>query len=318
MFAGFDIGGTNIKSVLTDNSGKILSSIEAPTPSGTKEIDEAIARLVKELALTASVSAGDIRAIGIGAAGSINRNKGTVIISPNIPSWSYYPLCRKVEKLTGIKVYLENDATAACAGVWWKKIGDKYNNWIMITLGTGIGGGAVLNGRLFTGQTGSSMEIGHMSIDPRGPLCQCGNRGCFELYASATALVKQVKLKMKKFPSSPLKSLKKSKLTARRIYEEGLKNDPLALEGLEYVATYLGVGITNLINIFNPEAIIIGGGLSRAWDLISPKMKEVIDERGMKGLKENVKIITVKEHPMIAALGAAKIAFERFKEENKS
>lgn len=311
MFAGFDIGGTNIKGVITDENGNILKYIDTATPATGKAIDTALAEMILTLSSSASVSKDQILAIGIGAAGSIDRNKGIVITSPNIPAWKNYPICRNVEKLTGIKVYLENDATAACAGVWWHDIKDRYSNWIMLTLGTGIGGGAVIDGRLFTGQTGSSMEVGHMSLDPHGPLCPCGNRGCFELYSSATALVKYIKSKMKAIPASPLKSLNDKKLTAKVIYEEALKGDPLALEGINHVSLYLGIGIANLINIFNPEAVIIGGGLSQASKLLFPKMKEIIKERAMKGLKENVKIIAVKEQSMIAALGAAKIARDR-------
>lgn len=315
MFAGFDIGGTNIKGVITDQDGKILRYCDTGTPDTAAGIDRALASLTRTLAESASISGNHIQAIGIGAAGSIDRNKGIVITSPNIPAWSNYPLCKNVEKLTGIKVYLENDATAACAGVWWNTIKDKYSNWIMITLGTGIGGGAVLNGTLYTGQTGSSMEVGHMSLDPDGPLCPCGNRGCFELYSSATALVKYVKSRMKAYPSSPLKALTVKELTAKRIYEEAIHGDPLALEGFNHVSTYLGIGMANLINIFNPEAIVIGGGLSQAHKLLFPGMKEVIKERAMKGLKENVKFIAVKEQSMIAALGAAKIARDRFNSE---
>ncbi len=315
MFAGFDIGGTNIKGVITDDKGKIIVYRDTPTPDTAKGIDRALAELLVSMAESASIPFNEIYATGIGAAGSIDRNKGIVIISPNVPSWHNYPLCKNVEKLTGIKVYLENDATAACAGVWWHTIKDKYKNWIMLTLGTGIGGGAVIDGRLFTGQTGSSMEVGHMSLDPDGPLCPCGNRGCFELYSSATALVRHVKSKMKSFPSSTLKHFNVKELTAKRIYEEALKGDALALEGFEYSSKYLGIGIANLINLFNPEAVIIGGGLSQAHKLLFPKMKEVVKERAMKGLKENVKFIAVREQSMIAALGAAKIARDRYESE---
>lgn len=315
MFAGFDIGGTNIKGVITDENGNILSYKDTGTPDTSEKIDRTLADLTLSLASSIAVSKDDIQAIGIGAAGSIDRNRGIVITSPNVPSWQNYPLCKKVENLTGIKVYLENDATAACAGVWWQNLGNKYSNWLMITLGTGIGGGAVLDGRLFTGQTGSSMEVGHMSLDPDGPQCPCGNRGCFELYSSATALVKYVKSKMRAYPDSPLKALYETELTAKRIYEEALKGNPLALDGFNHVSTYLGIGIANLINIFNPEAIVIGGGLSQAHKLLFPRMKEIVKARAMKGLKEKVKFIAVKDQSMIAPLGAARIARDRLNSE---
>jgi len=314
MYIGIDIGGTNIKGVLAGSNGKILSSGSIATPVTSEKIDLGIISMISALAADAETDKTEIKAIGIGAAGSIDRRGGRTISSPNILCWKNYPLAANIEKLSGIKTFLENDATVACAGFWWENDKHKFNNFIMVTLGTGIGGGAVIDGKLFTGQNGSSMEIGHMTIDLNGKECSCGNRGCLEKYASATALVNYTKSNLKKYKNSSLhKRMEKENLTAKIIYEEALKKDELSVCAMEYISFHLGTGIASLINILNPEAVILGGGLSNAHKLIIPMLKKTIAERGMKGMKENVKILAVKNQAIIPALGAAKIAMDRMK-----
>jgi glucokinase len=314
MYIGIDIGGTNIKGVLADKKGKILSSGDTSTPESAKEIDKTIISLINSLASDSGVEKNGIDAIGIGAAGSIDRRRGMVVTSPNILCWKNYPLASNIEKLSGIKTFLENDATVACAGYWWENEELNFRTFVMVTLGTGIGGGAVIDGKLFTGQNGSSLEIGHMSIEVNGKKCSCGNKGCLEQYASATALVDYAKSNLKKFKNSSLhQRLKKENLTAKMIYEEALKKDELALNSLENISFHLGIGMVNIINIFNPEAIIFGGGLSKSHKIIIPVVKKIISERAYKGMKEGVKIIAVKNQAVIPALGAAKIAMDRLK-----
>ncbi len=314
MYIGIDIGGTNIKCVLADETGKVLSSGDTPTSEKAKEIDKSIIALIEKLSSEAKIDKSRIKAIGIGAAGSIDRKKGMVVTSPNILCWKNYPLAVNIEKLSGIKTFLENDATVACAGYWWESHDTKIKTFVMVTLGTGIGGGAVIDGRLFTGQNGSSMEIGHMSIEANGKECTCGNRGCFERYASATALVEYTKTNLKKYKNSTLNNrIKTEELNAKMIYDEAIKKDELALKSFDYISVYLGAGIVNIINIFNPEAVILGGGLSKAHKILIPAIKKIVAERGYKGMKENVKFLAVKDQAIIPALGAAKSAMDRLR-----
>lgn len=313
MYAGIDIGGTNIKCVVTGIRGEIYGSGDVPTPITAVGINDAIASILKKVASGPGVDISSIDAIGLGAAGSIDRRRGVIISSPNIPAWNQYPLAANIEKLTGIRTFLENDATVACAGFWWSG-GEKYTNFVMVTLGTGIGGGAVIDGRLFSGQNGSSLEIGHMTIETDGRECPCGNKGCLERYASATALVEFSHSALKKYKDSSLHArIKEEKLSARIICEEAAKGDELAVKSVEQVSYYLGIGIANIINILNPEVVVLGGGLSKSHRLIIPIVKKIVNERGMKGMKERVKIIAVKNQGVIPALGAAKIAMERSK-----
>ena len=249
--------------------------------------------------------------MGIGCAGTIDKQRGLINTSPNITALNGYPLAKNISKKTGYRVLLENDATAALIGTWWKGDGSKYRNWIMITLGTGVGGGVIIDNKVYTGQSGNAMEIGHLSIDYHGRECPCGNRGCLELYCSATALVKLTRALLNDFSQSSLhKRLEEEKLTAKLIYEEALNKDQLALKALDETATYLGYGMVNVINLFNPEAIIFGGGLSQAHKFWLPRVKKIVQKRVLPGFKENVQFIVLKNQSIIPAMGSARIALD--------
>ena len=318
MVVGIDLGGTIIKGILTDKKGATLSFKEVDTPQSAREIEKSILKLVETLATSASVSKIDIQAVGIGSAGSIDKKRGMIIQSPNIPGLNKHPLAKNIERKTGYTVLLENDATSALIGTWWKGDGSKYRNWIMITLGTGIGGGVILDNKIYTGQSGNAMEVGHMTIDYQGRDCPCGNKGCLEQYCSATALVKYTKSLLNEFPSSSLhQRMEEGKLTAKIIYEEAVRKDEAALMAFEETATYLGYGMVNLINLFNPEAIILGGGMSDAHKLLLPVVKRIVQKRALPGLKEKVQFIVLKNQSIIPAMGSARIALDAVNENRK-
>jgi glucokinase len=311
MYIGIDIGGTNIKGVLTDLNGSILSFKKISTEKKAPEIENGICSIVENFKAFNADSANRIKAIGIGAAGSIDKEKGVILTSANIQAWKKYPLVKIIESRTGIKTFLENDANAAVIGELWTGNGKNYKNWVMLTLGTGIGGGVIIDGMVYTGRSGSAMEVGHTTIDYKGKKCVCGNRGCLERYASATAMVETAKSGLKKHPKSSVnKRIKNEKLTSKMVYEEALKGDTFAKNVLAETSEYLGIGISNLLSIFNPEAVILGGGLSNAYKFILPIVKKTVEERVQPGLKENIKYLIIKDQEKTPALGAAKTAIE--------
>ena len=310
MYIGIDIGGTGIKGILANEKGDILAYSDIATPETARDIDMSLAQMTDKLPSLAGIDRKNIRAMGIGSAGSLDRQKGKVLFSANILCLKNHPLAGNVSKLTGLPVTLENDATSALMGVWWKGGGAKYNHWILLTLGTGIGGGAVLNGKIYGGASGNALEAGHTTIDYNGRLCSCGNRGCFERYASVTALMDLARLKLKKNKTSSLNNYSIKSLTALDIHREAIKGDSLALTLFQEIAEFLGIGIANMVSIFNPEAVFLGGGLSNAHKLIIPTIKCVVKERVQPGLREKLMFIPVKNQERMAALGAAKIAMD--------
>lgn len=311
MYAGIDIGGTNIKGILADGSGKELSFREIATPQTAPEIDRAICQLIENLATSASVSKIDIQAIGIGSPGPIDRDKGIILKAPNIPDFNNHPIVRNIQDSTGARVLLENDATVALIGTWWKENVSRFRNWIIVTLGTGIGGGLIIDNKIYTGQSGNAMEVGHMTIDHAGRECPCGSRGCWERYASGTALVELARGHLKKKKVSSLKTrVKTEEITPLIIFEEAMNRDETALSIFEEYAALVGIGIANLVNLINPDAILIGGGISKAHKLIIPKVKQVILERCLKGFKESCQIIPVQDPDRVPCYGAIKIAMD--------
>ncbi len=313
MYIGIDIGGTTIKALLSDRSGAILVFERIATGQSLEDIDSGLVELVCRLARAASVPLSRIKAIGVGSAGAIDRKGGIIIKSPNIPAFKHHPLAQTLEKRTGIKVFLENDATVAVMGEWWMGHGKDFRNWIMLTLGTGIGGGAVVNNSLYTGQTGSALEVGHMSIDFRGRRCPCGSTGCLERYASAPSLLRLARRLLRRYPRSTLHArLKKETLSPRMIEEEAHHGDPLSIKVYESVAGWLGIGVANLVNLFNPEAVIFTGGLAKAHRLILPTVKRVVKSRVLEGLDTNLQYFVVKDVERLPALGAVKLAIDSY------
>jgi glucokinase len=313
MYIGIDIGGTNIKAVLTDKTGRILDFKKISTEKNADDIENGICSLIDFFKNSTHLS-GKVKAIGIGAAGAINKEKGIIITSANIPAWNKYPLVKKIEKKIGIRAFLENDATTAVIGELWQGNGKRFSNWIMLTLGTGIGGGVVINGKLYTGRSGSAMEVGHTTIEYKGRKCPCGNTGCLERYASATAMVETAISGLKKYPKSSVnRRIRNEDITSRLLYEEAMKGDLFAKNVFTEVSEFLGIGISNLVSIFNPEAVIIGGGLSGAYKFILPAVKKTVEKRVQAGLKENIKYLIIKDQEKTPALGAAKTAIEAYK-----
>jgi glucokinase len=267
--------------------------------------------MVENIATSASVSKIDVQAIGIGTPGTIDKKKGIVLKSANIPMFIKYPICKNIEKITGSRVILANDATVALIGSWWKGNMSKYKNWVLITLGTGIGGGAIIDNKIYDGTSGNAMEVGHMTIEYDGKECACGNRGCWERYASASALIELTQTYFNDYKTSTLAdAIKNDGLNAEIICREAVNKDELARKAIDEIASYIGIGVANLVSIFNPEAVLIAGGLSNAGKLLIPTIKKVVNERTQPGLGEEIEYLTLKDQAQIPALGAAKIAMD--------
>jgi glucokinase len=246
--------------------------------------------------------------ISIAAAGAIDIEKGLVTLSPNLPGWRDIPLRDMVGEKYGVNTFLINDASAAALGEHHFGAGKGVSNFIMLTVGTGIGGGIIINGKLYSGPSGSAGEIGHMTIDVNGPKCSCGNIGCLERLVSGTAVAEEAIRRLSQGEKSSLTEIgggKIKSITAEKVSLAAQNGDSLAMEVISKAATYLGIGLVNLVNIFNPEMIIIGGGLAKVGDLLLEPARRVVRERAFQLSARLVRIVPAQLGDDAAVLGAA-------------
>jgi glucokinase len=267
----------------------MLSRNHSVTPAAKGQ--EAVIRAIKEStgrALEAAhVSPSDLTAIGIGAPGLSNPRTGILYTSPNLPGWQDVPLRDILSEEFGRTAYLINDANAAAIGELHFGAGRGARHFIYITVSTGIGGGIIIDGDIYAGSTGTAGELGHMVIDDEGPPCNCGNRGCWETLASGTALSREAKQRIEEGAATSILKYAggdPEKIKAEAIHEAALAGDELAKNLIARNAYYLGVGISNLINIFNPEVIVIGGGLSNIGDML---LLPAYEEAGRRAFKQS-------------------------------
>jgi glucokinase len=302
-----DLGGTHLRGALVDERGKIHVQLKQETPKG--DSPDLIVNALVDAAAECERRLVDehFAASSILVPGTLDHSAEVVIQAPNLQSLDHFALKAALEEKFHLPVLLENDANAAAVGEMWLGAARGAKNVICITLGTGVGGGIILDGKLWRGADGSAGEVGHTSLDPfGGPACKCGNYGCLEMYASATAMVRMTREALERFPES---SLQGQCLTAKSIYDAGKTGDELALETFRKVGDYLGVALANLINLLGPEVIVIGGGAANAWDLFEANMRKQIHDRAFPSLSRNVKIKPAECGDNAGLLGAAQLAF---------
>jgi len=313
---GIDLGGTKILTAVANAEGKMLSRDHSITPAkeGQQAVVKSILESVGRALNQAHVAAADLAAIGLGAPGLSNPETGILFTSPNLPGWKDVPLRDIIEKELGKKAFLINDANAAAVGELYFGAGKGARNLIYITVSTGIGGGIIIDGKIYTGATGTAGELGHMVIDDEGPQCNCGNRGCWETLASGTALAREARHRIKEGAATSILKYADGnieKINAEAIHEAAQGGDKLANELIAQTAYYLGVGLANLINIFNPEVIVIGGGLSNIGDiLLEPAFKEA-ERRAFKQAYQAVRFARAELGRNSGVLGAAAFALEQ-------
>ena len=305
-----DLGGTNLRMAAVEDCGKILFRIGNETPPSGDEKE-----ILKELIEAAEKCRQNIRnakisGIATAVPGSINYGKGVIIKAPNLPKLDGFPLVKALEEKLGIKAFLENDANAAAIGENWLGASKGFKTSLTITLGTGLGGGIIIENEILRGADGTAAEIGHICVEPFGHPCGCGSYGCLEQYASATAIVRQAKELTDE--SSTATDLSKSEnLTSEDIYKAAKKGDKTALESFRLQGFYLGIALAGLINTLNPEIIVIGGGAAAGWDLFMPELEKQISKRAYNDAAKRAKIVRAELSDDAGILGAAKLAIDK-------
>jgi glucokinase len=295
LILGIDLGGTKIATVIAIARGEILSRGYSPTPAqaGPDAVIASIFTTIEKNLSSGKVEPSQLLGIGIAAAGIIDCDNGKVVFSPNLPGWNEVPLQDAVEQRFGVPTYLGNDANLAALGEWRFGVKEKVANLIYITVSTGIGGGIIADGKLYTGACGTAGEVGHMTIDVNGPRCNCGNVGCWESLASGTALAREAVKQINQGANTSIVELVNgdvSRIDAKVISLAAEQGDELARELISRLGYYFGVGLANLVNIFNPELILIGGGLAKMGDLLLKPAIKVVRERAFKAPSNFVEI----------------------------
>lgn len=306
LVIGIDMGGTNVRLALVSSDGTVINSMRNKT-SAQEGKDAIISRLSSASSelVAEGRDLGNVVGVGIGAPGLIEN--GVVRCSPNLPGWKEVPLQKLLEEALSLPVVLENDANAVAYGEKSFGAGKGFASLICITLGTGVGGGVILDGKIWRGAFGMAGEIGHMVVEPEGLKCSCGNRGCLETYASATAIVRAANEAVSKGDAS----WDRDNLTAEVLEASARRGDKAAAALFSSAGRYLGIGIASLLHILNPELVIIGGGVSKAWDLFYPSMTEEIYKRCFREIVERTKILPATLGDSAGILGAARLAFEK-------
>jgi glucokinase len=310
---GIDVGGTNLRGALISSDGKILKrrSVPSEADKGMEFVVKNLLRLIRDM-----VGNKEVAGIGIGIAGIIDQKKGVLTQAPNIANVRNYPIRKAlIEQIgTGIPVFLENDANCAALGENWVGSGRESSSLVVLTLGTGVGGGIILGGKLWRGEDGMAGEIGHITVDPDGPRCNCGNYGCLESFSSASALRRRIKevLGSKDIEASIRQRF--TRVSEHRIPEVlrelALKGDKLALSLWDEFGRALGIAIASLVNLLNVDMIVIGGGLSNAWELF---IKSAIRESRKRALRAPIRRVRIEKSALgsdAGIFGAGYLVFE--------
>jgi glucokinase len=301
MIGALDIGGTKIAAGMVDEAGHVLAFTSCPTdPAGSVEV--AIDRMISMLRQSADEAGQTLQGIGIGCTGPVNPEQGTVGKVQFMPTWEGANLVQMLSSQLGVSVALENDADAAALGEWAWGAGVGTRNFMLVTVGTGIGVGLVLDGKLYRGAGSAHPEIGHHVIDPSGPLCFCGAHGCWEVLSSGPALERWY---LEHHPhSSPLSAREICSLAGQGISE--------AQEAVKRISHYFAIGLANLVTLFLPECIALGGGLMQAYPLFRDEIHTVISSSCGLVPHENVRILPAALGARTGLVGAARVWLSRY------
>jgi glucokinase len=313
---GVDLGGTNIVTgLLPMQGGDVLALQTRPTESqrGPKFVVDRIVEMVEGSIATVLAEQGgtraDVAGVGIGSPGPLDRATGIVINTPNL-GWRNFPLRDLIANALSLPAVLDNDANCATYGEWWLGAGRHADTLVGLTLGTGIGGGIVLGGEIYHGVSDVAGEIGHMTIDSTGRKCNCGNYGCLEAYASGPAIALRAVEGIESGADTILVEMVGGKLeaiTAATVYEAAVRNDPYAEEVMKDTARFLGTGVANIINILNPEMIVIAGGVTKAGDYLFEPLRAEVRRRAFRSAEERCQIVPAELHGTAGVVGAAAV-----------
>lgn len=308
---GIDVGGTNVKIALVDKSGKIIYSNSVPTYAkmGYEYTVNNIKQAIKDLMKETNTTAKDIDGIGFDFPGQVDYKTGVVKLAPNIPGWVNVPIAQMIEEEFHIPTRIDNDVRCAALGEMKFGAGQGCENFVCITVGTGIGSGLVVNGQLVRGASNAAGEIGHIKLQMKdGLICGCGDTGCLEAYASGPSIVAMAQDYIKGGKSTKFREMAAAEggeITPYMVAKAAEAGDPVAKRIFAIVGEYIGIGLTSVINLLNPEKVIIGGGVAEAGDLLLEPIRKTIKERAMVVAGSAVEIVPAQLGNSAGVIGAS-------------
>jgi len=310
-YVGVDLGGTNMAAALLDESGHILEKAAIPTLAhqGHDAVIERMAQLIQQVIEGAGIGLAQVGGIGIGVPGMLDMEKGLTLFLPNLPgTWPRVPLAPRIEEAVGLPTFLLNDVRSITLGEKTYGAGREVDSMVCLAIGTGIGGGVVMGGKLLLGLDGTAGEVGHQIIDPYGPRCGCGNRGCLEAFASGPAIASMGMRAVKQGLTTRIGELCNYDLNAispKLIAQAAQEGDAVAREIYEMAGFYIGIGVANLITILSPQMVVIGGGVAQAGELLLAPIRETARQRVNVTPFEKVQIVRAELGTDAGMMGAA-------------
>ena len=305
---GIDLGGTKISSALSDLEGNIVAKYTVPTDAfeGEAPVLGRIIESVEAVVVDGKITINEVKAIGIGSPGPLDAKEGIIITTPNLP-FKNFNLVRPLKEKFNVPVYLDNDANVATIGEFMFGAGKGTENMIFFTVSTGVGGGAILNGKIYRGSTSNALEIGHSTVaSETGMRCNCGNVGCLEAVSSGTAIARRAREAVLTNVETSLK--KYDTVTSYEVFVESAAGDKVATEIRDLALNYLGIGVDNAIAIFDPDMVVIGGGVSKAGQVVFDKVQEVVNQRCFKSMAKHCKIVEAGLGTDAGVVGAVALA----------
>jgi glucokinase len=313
---GVDLGGTNIRAAVFDGGRKILGRSERPTRA-QEEADAVIRRIaacVREALDRSSVAAEEVAGVGVGAAGLTDWRTGVVVLASNL-GWRDVPLKERLEReLDGLRVEVDKDTNAAALAEARLGAGREFRHFLYVSAGTGIGGGLILDGTLYRGATGGAGDIGHVVVDPDGPLCGCGDHGCVEVFSSGAGMVNRAREVLAGGEEAASSAMTVEELTPQTIFEAAGEGDAVAARVVEKAGRALGLALADYVNINNPEAIVLGGGVVRAGRAYTEPVERELRRRALPALGEIVKLVPPGLGDDVGVAGAALLLAESEKD----
>ena len=321
VIIGVDLGGTFVKTAIVSTEKKIIAKASRPSDAdgGPKAVMDAMEASVRDLLEENGLGMESVLAAGFGAPGPMNWQTGIVYSPPNLPGWKDVPLAAEMTKRMGMPCYVDNDANVACYGEYWLGAGQGAESVVVFTLGTGVGGGIVVFGRLLRGIDGTAAELGHLKVMRDGRPCGCGAKGCLESYASVTGMVRTAAEKWAQ-ADTMLKDMTGNdpeKLDGKIIYEAAAAGDPYAAWVFDETATWIGIGAASMVNMLNPERIILCGGMIAAGDMLFDKVRDVVKANAFEVPVKRCEILPAGLGGDSGVIGCAGCALARWQEDNR-